>query len=305
MQQKAYWKILLLASIFVLTCSSLQGCTIAGLNGVCYACQNRYYLSGGQCYFVNPLCNTYKPTTGSCLSCFAGYILNNQLCIKDTPIDPYCAKYSGAVCLSCISGYIFNANKKCQNTCATFNALNGYCNTCIAGYTLSNGKCLLSGGGSNPGSNNYACSQFVSGVCINCYPGYYINNLNICVIVNQLCKTYDVNTGLCFSCYQGYYVSSGLCLIVNPLCLTFDSNTGICLTCYPSYSLVNSQCVQTNPDCSSFTNGVCTNCYNGYYLSQGICVVLINPCKTYDVSTGNCLSCYQGYQLTGVNCIIP
>jgi hypothetical protein len=92
MRQKAYCQILLLACMLMLTDSSLQGCTVATPQGICYACHNRYYLVGKQCNLVNPLCNTYNSTNGQCLSCFKGYILNNQLCVKDSPIDPYCAK---------------------------------------------------------------------------------------------------------------------------------------------------------------------------------------------------------------------
>lgn len=108
----------------------IPGCSSYASNLTCIACDPTYILVKGQCDSANPLCASYDLSTGNCLTCIPGYILNGYNCFNDTPIDPYCSQYSGSVCLSCLIGYYFNANGKCANTCVTFNLMNGYCNSC-------------------------------------------------------------------------------------------------------------------------------------------------------------------------------
>ena len=58
------------------------------------------------------------------------------------------------------------------------------------------------------------CQQYIDGICIHCYDGYYLNDQNKCIeIPISKCRQYDGNTEKCTVCLDGSsprmeYVSS-------------------------------------------------------------------------------------------------
>jgi hypothetical protein len=38
----------------------------------------------GKCRQISPLCKTFSPNTGACLTCFPGYIISGSACITST-----------------------------------------------------------------------------------------------------------------------------------------------------------------------------------------------------------------------------
>jgi hypothetical protein len=127
-------------------------------------------------------------------------------------------------------------------------------------------------------------------------------------VANPYCNGYNMNSGVCLDCYPGYYLSGALCFNSNPNCLTINTINGWCLTCPSGHALWGNTCVpnaQLNPYCAVFlASGACTVCSQGYYISTGICVAANPYCATYSQVSGACLTCYAGYYLSGVLCLV-
>jgi hypothetical protein len=215
--------------------------------------------------------------------------LSNGDCIITTTVsggagDPNCKTSSNGVCSQCYQGFYVNPTtgicSVSNSNCQTITASNT-CSSCYAGYTLSNGDCIItttvSGGAGDPN-----CKTSSNGVCSLCYSGYYVNpTTGICAVSNVNCKTVS-SLNACTSCYAGYTLSSGDCIIA----AAGSSPTG-------------------DLNCQTVLNGVCTQCYIGYYVNPatGICSVSNTNCKTIN-SLNACTSCYFGYTLSSGSCII-
>ena len=51
---------------------------------ICVSCAIRHYLNQlGKCVKVSDLCNTYDNNDGKCLSCYAGFVLDEGECSED------------------------------------------------------------------------------------------------------------------------------------------------------------------------------------------------------------------------------
>ena len=91
------------------------------------------------------------------------------------------------------------------------------------------------------------CLRYDGPSCVLCAYRYYIN-AGICIKVEDTCLDYDRTTGVCQDCYEGYYLNSSKnCKQLAPLCQRGDSN-GNCLQCYKDCKLVGSLCVNINRD---------------------------------------------------------
>ena len=85
-------------------------------NQVCLECSNRFYrVASGRCLPVDDNCRTFD-LDGSCLTCYKGYILNNNgVCLPDPqndnpPTDLGCGlwDWDNQRCLECSQGYFVN-----------------------------------------------------------------------------------------------------------------------------------------------------------------------------------------------------
>lgn len=81
--------------------------------------------------------------SGLCTSCYPGYSLTTSgSCVisqVQNSTNPLCASWQGDLCLSCAKGTFFNNVGICQTVsplCKTFNAINGACTSCFAGYQI-------------------------------------------------------------------------------------------------------------------------------------------------------------------------
>lgn len=247
--------------------------------GACMRCSKNFYFgSNGKCMAVNPLCQTYDPANGNCLSCYQSYVVSNGSCVRDvngTSSDPNCASWLSGVCASCDTRTFMNSSGLCENVninCNTYNADNGQCTSCYAGYALSNGTC-------SPSTSPNSCSKFNSnGSCAECGTGSYLSQ-GQCLTIDTQCANFSVSTQACTSCYPGYSILNGVCQIS-----TVDSKLAV-QNCYAYDS--SSQCIK---------------CFDRYFLSANTCSPVNVFCKTYDAYTGNCLSCYSTFKLANGKC---
>lgn len=149
-----------------------------------------------------------------------------------------------------------------------------------------------------------------NGACTQCYPGYTISG-NTCIVGSSADPNCKKSSGSdCNECFIGYFLQNNKCLQVSPLCKTFDSSSGACTSCYPGYDLSLNNCavsVTKDKNCKLFDNAnasFCRQCYQGYISINGLCSVQNPLCKSVDLSNGACLTCWQGYALSHPNCVV-
>lgn len=82
-------------------CKSFQGST-------CRECVSGFYFSTDRkCRQASPLCKTFDPSNGNCLTCYNGYEISGATCIVAVSSDPNCKKVDGNnQCLVCYPGYV-------------------------------------------------------------------------------------------------------------------------------------------------------------------------------------------------------
>lgn len=117
----------------------------SGLN--CQECSTRSYSMNGICTAVNTLCNTWDRTSGRCLTCYNGYILNGITCIINSQAvsnNPLCKTFDGPRCIECANRAYFVGDmcRAVDNSCATWSSLNGQCQSCYNGFALQGGLCV-------------------------------------------------------------------------------------------------------------------------------------------------------------------
>ena len=104
----------------------------------CIECIHRYFYDEKKCSMVSGLCKGYNLQTGKCTECYQGYSLLNEECNLDTKrVIQNCKSQNNDVCVACADFYYLNQASQCVQRnplCKTFNALNGQCTSCYAGY---------------------------------------------------------------------------------------------------------------------------------------------------------------------------
>lgn len=303
---------------------------------VCNQCKVNFLVdrSIGICKFNDPNCAIL--TSMSCNQCKPGYYQGKTVCIA---YPSFCAAFNGGVCQSCTIGFSL-INGICVvpvANCQDYSLINSL-STCIAcnlAFSLVNGSCI---GSILIASKDVNCIRVSNNVCSQCSNRYYMAN-NICVPVNDNCKSYNPTNGNCTDCYLGYVVSSGMCIpqasqndpncknrtnnkcqscyqgyylnatlscvATSPLCKSSNSTSGSCLSCFQGYTLIRGTCIVTSndPNCIKFDlSGICLTCSSRFYMKNKLCTPISPLCKTYNITTGICLSCYPGYYLSSGSC---
>jgi hypothetical protein len=261
-----------------------SGCAVWNGN-VCSVCSKGWWKNAnGVCQVVSDLCSTWSESTGACLSCYGGYVLNGGVCeINTNPFNGgnnlLCGTWNGTQCLKCSRRAYFNNQGICvavSDQCATFDPLNGNCLSCYGGYSLSAGVCSKSAV-STPSDLGCKTWNSAQNVCLECSFRFFFNG-TVCVPVSDQCSTWDVS-GRCTLCYAGYQLVSGVC---QKAAEQKVSDLGCAL-----WNWSQQQCLQ------------CSN--NWVFNSQGVCVPVSDQCKTFNTA-GNCVSCYVGYTIISGQC---
>jgi len=209
--------------------------------------------------------------TGTCTSCFSGYIFNSNsaTCLRCGPNCLTCSSSNANQCLTCINGsYLSGTNcQPCSPTCITCSGTASSCQTCLPGQYYSGSSCA-------PCSLNcFNCSSFSQ--CITCNNGFVLAK-------NGKCRGCSMSCSSCSS-----------------------TNITQCTSCANGLELINSACVSCPINCISCNNGQCATCVTGYQPNtNGICVLncqlLCATCQ--DNLPTVCTSCYSGSTLNGSNC---
>ena len=182
------------------------------------------------------------------------------------------------------------------------NLKKGVCNSCILGYTLNNGLCVLS-----CIRNCKLCLN--NSICLKCIQGYYLQNNNQtctqCPTPCNDCILTAENKLACNKCNNMIWDGS-TCFPSNRTqipCLNNNSNTSIkCPTCG---NLCNTCLSNSNniTRCTSCVNNAIFDkynysnciCKNGYFNNNSKCIGCTDVYGSYCTSCdkNNCLSCYS------------
>lgn len=302
-------------------CASWQGTS-------CLKCASRaYFNQNGLCVPVSSQCQTWDPIDGSCLSCYAGYLLSTGGSCTQSPLaapsDAGCSLWSSnqKTCLQCSQRFFFNTDGKCSavsDFCATWDKATGDCLSCYSGYDLSNGTCCVSLSHNDPSDPGCASWDWNNNVCLKCSNNWVFNSNKVCVQVSSQCNTFD-STGACVSCYTGYNLVNGACVLA-PVqqvsdvgCASWNWNKQICLQCSNNWVFnANKVCVPVSDQCNTFdSTGACLSCYTGYNLNNGNCVLAPTQsvsdvgCATWNWNKQLCLQCSNNWVFNANKVCVP
>jgi hypothetical protein len=180
--------------------------------GICrkIICRNRQFSQYGSCQDVSPMCATYDPIYGNCLTCINLYYLQQDgNCLQGLPSQLTKTNPNSA----CPTGYYMRQGTCVQSNplCGTYNFDSGACTTCVSSdyFLNSQGACIL----------------------ISEYCGYrtYFGNGN-CLPVSVLCDEYDSTTGYCLSCRDNTVLTQDGRCIFNETCgaREYQTSNGSC-----------------------------------------------------------------------------
>ena len=96
-----------------------------------------------------------------------------------------------------------------NDTCREWDPTNGICTSCSAGYILESGLC-----NNDPTYQDPYCALIgANGLCETCAVKSILLSNGRCLLVNDLCRTWNPNTADCTGCYGGYNLVNGTCII--------------------------------------------------------------------------------------------
>ncbi|EAR89540.2 EGF-like domain protein (macronuclear) [Tetrahymena thermophila SB210] len=258
----------------------------------CKTCASNqiYDPSNQSCVNCNPSCLTCQglgSQLNTCLSCQTPLILYNSQCLSSCPSQMYYDSVSKTCqqcnpsCLQCQG-----TSTACTSCIPPLVAQGGTC-VCGNGLYMKDGKCYDS---CPPGTfrNNdkmtcdtcdiscLNCRSSGSGSCINCAPGYQLNQSGLCILI----------------CPASQYADSGniKCIPCPPFCAAC-TNPLNCTSCLPPMLFFNSQCIPSCPPGFSNHFGIC--------IPNGSCD---NSCIKCD-QKGNCIQCPDGQYIQGKVCV--
>ena len=285
----------------------------------CFECKDGYYEDEGLCSECSSNCKTCIGLESTCLSCYPGYGLIEEICKQgcsdnclscDTPCSICSQGYynqNGAClkcdesCLTCSASGISNCykcaegykkvdnicRKGCQENCASCDEPCTICEDGYYKYELGCQKC------------KYGCKTCIShNKCESCNEGYGIVAGNCKIMCPDHCISCDIPCSLCES---GFYFSEGRCLKCKDECLTCNE-ADLCLSCKNGYELKNQICTKGCIENCFQCENPCLLCKYGYILTNGYCAKCPVGCDSCSTDMSQCFSCSEGYKYENFLC---
>lgn len=176
----------------------------------CSSCSTGYFPLSGTCQPVNPLCRTFDSSSGNCLSCYSGYVIQGASCVVVQEVSiAFCQTISNGFCQRCIQGYYTQTPLQCAPVsilCSTYDQNTGNCLSCISGYFLQAGQCIFPSMGFDANCMAYDVSAY----CSSCRPGFYLLNY-VCAKVDPFCVSFNAELQTCSSCGGGKTPNGARC----------------------------------------------------------------------------------------------
>ena len=228
-------------------------------------------------------------------------VINNTGCIESKLNNSYYVNQELQL-ISCNEKYSY-INGKCEYNCyercdtcleKSYNITDQKCSSCKSSFPiLYQNNCINKCPEKTYQKDNTCeecnelCVTCNEKGCLNCYPGYYLNN----------------NTHTCDQCHQKCETCLGKGDDINNNCIKCKNQNDVLFngTCLEScgekyYKTSNNQCEPCKTECHSCDNEVeCTKCINGYFLDNKLCYSCHETCATCliggDENNNNCSSC--------------
>ncbi|ELP95300.1 hypothetical protein EIN_141620, partial [Entamoeba invadens IP1] len=243
-------------------------------NNKCQQCGDKTYQPNeGQTYCISCdiNCETCGSVSGKCLTCYAGYGLdNNGKCEQCS--DGY---YSPGKTSSCSS---------CPIECVNCYRESGECTTCQSGFkkvtnqNTGNEECVSCSLNDHCASCNVNANESER-TCVECLSGYYLkhNNCYNCSLITN-CVQCSQKSSECLSCSSDLISNGEKCISCKYGEVKVTSN--MCAFCY-----------ELIPNCQfcEYNNGsqLCAKCYAPYVLSdkKSMCVLAFLNLTYYNYDT--------------------
>ena len=167
--------------------------------------------------------------------------------------DGYAISYDGQKCISFQNCYkLAEGDQKCSECYKKF-------------LPNSNGQCERS-----------TCSEMEGGVCISCYPGYYLKEKQCYKITLPYCQRIsDSKENECEECVTGLPLLDGKCVAPEKIikgCRHYDIK-GKCTECDEDYTFNNANCDFKGCSAKETKIEECVVCEAGFELeNDGLCV---------------------------------
>lgn len=325
--------------------SCLSPClTCSTSSSSCKQCNTGYSLLGSTCVqncpsgyystsYQTVLVGNLSYVTSICYLC-------SSSCLTCINVATYC--------LTCPAGYILDNNNNCNSNCSS---LRNY----YSSSTRTCGNCSqLCYSCYGPGTDNcLSCNpplQLFGGSCLSTCPfGYYSTSAYVCQQCAPICSSCAILSTNCTVCNNGYYLqfaggigscvtkctngyylntTTQICTLCNSNCTTcFGGNQNQCLTCPSNQFLVNQTCLNICPNGSTpmitasssqciicptncqlctysniSTSLNCNQCLTGFYLINGNCTQNCPPGTYSSLATYTCITCeITGCQTCNLN----
>lgn len=270
--------------------AGLSSSTVArySINGNVLACRAGYALFQGQCVISVANCFSYNQY-GGCQSCNPGYdvIIDGSCALRSSAS---CQSQSGGICLVAAQGFVLiNGSAYYAGNNVAQTSSQGLIISANSGYWVWN----LNGAVIAWPFDFNCISQVQPGVCLTCAFGFTLLN-GKCVLSKSNCITY-MPFGLCLACADGYLLWAGECRRANCLsrdgasnfCLlcnyAFALNLGICMP-----TLISSCQIYSDNSCLYCTTGY-------YLTASKLCSKMIDNCLTTNPQTGRCTACVANF----------
>ena len=131
------------------------------------------------------------------------------------------------------------------------------------------------------------------GDCVECYPGYYLNQGNICIPCD-VSNCLSCPNNICSECKLGYNLEGNNCIAPS------NCNLGTFLI-ITDYTCRN--CATECTHCFGPSSSECYECKEGFFFdNDNVCVPCNPSCKGCDDEPGYCNSCHFGKVLRGRSC---
>ncbi|KAI4878135.1 hypothetical protein NFI96_007718 [Prochilodus magdalenae] len=294
-------------------CSPLCESCVGSRSDQCTSCRPGLYLREGanMCVYACPEGSYLELGTGmeACTKCAAGYYLEEWRCVTSCNAGYYMAEHTE-------NGEVQKSCRKCDHTCyACTGPGERNCSTCVNGYNLENGVCVVStickdgqyvtenGDCKSCDNSCYKCTGPKKDDCLSCMFTRVIDDGSCvgkcssgkfkmegqCHRCHHTChECSDEGPDKCTSCNKDRfeverYLFDHECRLSCPEG-HFHSSEYTCEPCPPNCSV-----------CSSSSH--CLHCAASYYSKDGTCVKLdCVPGKVADGDADDCIPCEEGCQ---------
>ncbi|CAD2213635.1 hypothetical protein, conserved [Angomonas deanei] len=249
----------------------------------------------------------FSPVFGWCSICEDGFELFHPTDIGGLNFSQSCYKplancdtYTNGICSACIAGYTLSGGRcvPCNIDNCELCTFDNLCHTCKNDLVVSTAgtACLTC-------SITHCASCTDSGLCHTCDDNLHPSSTQkTCVWAFEGCDTYD-DSGKCTHCSDGKFPSTdGLSCVncTNEFCASCMKDNQ-CSLCQDGYSLTDdgAKCVPDIADCYTYTEAGCKQCTNGKAPStdSSTCVI----CGIYYCDRcshdNECASCVSGFAL--------